>query len=70
MEMGTNNTKPILVTGASGYIASYIIKDLLEAGRKVRGTVRSLANIKKYDHLTSLPQSKELLELFEADLNN
>lgn len=68
--MGPSNSKPILVTGASGYIAGYIIKDLLEAGHKVRGTVRSISNLKKYEHLTSLPKAKELLELFEADLNN
>jgi nucleoside-diphosphate-sugar epimerase len=32
----------ILVTGASGYVASHIIKILLENGHNVRGTVRSL----------------------------
>lgn len=51
------STKPVLVTGASGYIAGYVIKDLLEKGYKVRGTVRSVANLKKYEHLTKLPQA-------------
>ena len=34
----------VLVSGASGYIASYIIKDLLSIGYSVVGTVRSIAN--------------------------
>ncbi len=38
----------VLVTGASGYIASHLVKALLEDGRfRVRGTVRSLKNQKK-----------------------
>jgi nucleoside-diphosphate-sugar epimerase len=31
----------ILVTGASGFIAVWVVKSLLEAGFSVRGTVRS-----------------------------
>lgn len=33
--------KNVAVTGASGFIASYLVKDLLERGYKVRGTVRN-----------------------------
>ena len=37
-----------LVTGASGYVATHILKQLLEQGRvRVRGTVRNLSNEKK-----------------------
>ena len=36
-----NNT-PILVTGASGFIAIYCIIQLLEQGYYVRGTLRSM----------------------------
>jgi nucleoside-diphosphate-sugar epimerase len=43
--MGENVALPkgswILVTGASGYIGSHIVKEALDAGYKVRGTVRS-----------------------------
>ena len=35
--------KTVLLTGASGYIAKHIALQLLEAGYRVRGTVRSLA---------------------------
>jgi len=62
-------TSPILVTGATGYVASNIIKLLLERDYKVRGTVRSLANKKKYDFLYKLaPEKNDNLEFVEADL--
>lgn len=31
----------VLITGASGYIATWIVKEFLDAGFIVRGTVRS-----------------------------
>ncbi len=31
----------VLVTGANGYVAAWVLKDLLENGFAVRGTVRS-----------------------------
>ena len=34
----------VLVSGASGFVASHIINGLLNAGYDVVGTVRSLAN--------------------------
>lgn len=58
----------VLVTGASGYIASHVINELLQRGYAVVGTVRSLANKDKYSFLYELPQAKERLELREADL--
>jgi len=60
-----------LVTGASGYIASWIVKYLLEQGEKVHGTVRSLKNTDKISHLLDLQKKfPEQLLLFEADLLN
>ncbi len=59
----------VLVTGASGYVATHIVQQLLEAGYKVRGTVRSLQNEKKVGPLRSLcPAAQHNLELTEADL--
>ena len=58
----------VLVTGASGYVASHIIKQLLEDGRKVRGTVRSLSNEEKVNPLRALPNAHKNLQLVEADL--
>lgn len=61
--------KPVLVTGGTGYIASWIIKQLLDEGKNVRTTVRSLLDKKKYEHLSRMAESaKGSLSFFEADL--
>jgi len=59
----------VLVTGASGFVASHICKTLLELGAKVRGTVRSLENEEKIGFLRTLVENpKHKIELVEADL--
>lgn len=61
--------QPILVTGGSGYIASWIIKYLLDEGKTVHTTVRNLEQKEKYSHLQELAQNnKGSLKLFAADL--
>lgn len=60
---------PILVTGASGYIASWIVHDLLDMGYTVHGTVRNTGNLRKIGHLQGMADDKKgTLRLFEADL--
>lgn len=61
-------TEPICVTGASGFIASYIIRELLSVGYTVRGTVRGLKEGNKYEYLTSFPGAADRLSLVQADL--
>lgn len=61
-------TTPILVTGATGFIAAHIVNQLLEGGYRVRGTVRSLRKPGDIDALKALPGASERLELVEADL--
>jgi dihydroflavonol-4-reductase len=58
--------RPVCVTGASGFIASFVVEQLLARGYRVRGTVRSLKG--DASHLTSLPGAAERLELVAADL--
>lgn len=60
--------RPICVTGASGFIASYLIRELLDCGYNVRGTVHGLTEGNKYEYLTSLPGAAERLELMQAEL--
>jgi nucleoside-diphosphate-sugar epimerase len=43
----------VLVSGANGFLGCYIVRNLLERGYFVRGTVRSA---KKGNHLTGLFQ--------------
>jgi nucleoside-diphosphate-sugar epimerase len=67
MEFKTD--KPILVTGATGYISSYIIQILLKKGFKVRGSIRSLENKEKYVYLQKL-EGNQNLSFVEASLEN
>ncbi|CAH8387440.1 unnamed protein product [Eruca vesicaria subsp. sativa] len=60
--------KVVCVTGASGYIASWIVKLLLQRGYTVRATVRDPNDQKKTDHLLALDGAKERLRLFKANL--
>lgn len=54
----------VCVTGAGGFIGSWVVHALLSRGYTVNGTVR---NIAKSKHLLQLPNSHRL-HLFEADL--
>jgi dihydroflavonol-4-reductase len=59
---------PVCVTGASGFIASHIVRDLLARGYRVRGTVRDLDRKADITFLTALPGAAERLELVKGDL--
>lgn len=61
-------SQTVCVTGASGFIAAHIIKQLLEKGYKVRATVRGESA--RYPYLTSLEGAAERLELIQADLQD
>ncbi|XP_013790069.1 anthocyanidin reductase ((2S)-flavan-3-ol-forming)-like [Limulus polyphemus] len=61
----------VLVTGASGYVASHIVRLLLQKGYKVRGTVRSLTDEQKVKPLNDLYQNSRFpLQLVEVNLLN
>ncbi|MBX3035549.1 MAG: aldehyde reductase [Anaerolineales bacterium] len=60
---------PILVTGASGFIAIHTIAQLLEKGYKVRGTVRSTKKEAEVRETVSrLVQKNYQLEIVSADI--
>jgi len=60
--------KKVLVTGASGYIASHCIKVLLEKGFKVKGSVRDLKKVDMYKKSFDDSLNKENLEFCELNL--
>lgn len=42
-----DKSKPVLVTGANGYVASWLVKKLLDEGITVHAAVRDPSNDKK-----------------------
>lgn len=60
---------PVAVTGAAGYVASWVVKELLDAGAVVHATVRSRGERDKIAHLLRLEHEyPDRVRLFEADL--
>ncbi|KAI4356803.1 hypothetical protein L6164_000791 [Bauhinia variegata] len=61
----------VCVTGATGFIASSIIKTLLEEGYSINATVRFHPEDKKdLDSLSNLPVASQKLEIFNPDLSS
>ncbi|KAK6917392.1 NAD-dependent epimerase/dehydratase [Dillenia turbinata] len=63
------NGKKACVVGGSGFVASWIVKLLLEKGYEVNTTVRDPGNQKKISHLLALQNSGKL-NIFRADLTD
>jgi len=64
-----NKLKPVMVTGATGYVAGWIVKNLLDAGLTVHAPVRNPENHEKIKHLVELADnSKGSIIFFKADL--
>nr|AAB62873.1 dihydroflavonol 4-reductase [Bromheadia finlaysoniana] len=61
---------PVVVTGASGYVGSWLVMKLLQKGYDVRATIRDPTNLEKVKPLLDLPRSNELLSIWKADLND
>ena len=61
---------PIAVTGASGYIGSWIVRDCVEQGYRVRACVRDASRAEKVDHLLALNDAglRGEVELAEGDI--
>ncbi|PKA63513.1 Tetraketide alpha-pyrone reductase 2 [Apostasia shenzhenica] len=56
------------VTGGTGFIAAYLVRELLARGHRVRATVRDPGDEKKIGFLRSMDGAKERLTLVKADL--
>jgi anthocyanidin reductase len=59
----------VCVTGATGFLASSLVKCLLHKGYTVHATVRHPENETKVRHLLDIPGAEERLKLFRADLS-
>ncbi|KAK2660982.1 hypothetical protein Ddye_007515 [Dipteronia dyeriana] len=64
---GVEEKEIVCVTGAGGYVASWLVKFLLQKGYIVHGTVRDPCD-KKNAHLKEFENASENLQLFKADL--
>lgn len=67
--MQIDTTSPVMVTGATGYVAGWIVKGLLDASLTVHAPVRNPQNLGKVQHLLQMAEnSPGTLKLFKADL--
>ena len=66
--MKIDKSKPVLVTGANGYVASWLVKKLLEDGITVHAAVRKIDS-EKLCHLNQIAKnSSGKIIFFETDL--
>lgn len=64
-----NTTQPVLVTGATGYVAGWVIERLLTQGYPVHATVRNIAQSEKVAHLQHISERTGTpIQFFQADL--
>lgn len=64
-----DKSKPVMVTGANGYVASWIVKKLLDQGLTVHAAVRNPDNDKKIEHLkAAASNSNGEIKFFSGDL--
>lgn len=73
VEQYIDTTKPVLVTGGTGYLAGVLIKELLQYGLSVHTTVRDVSDQRRYQYLQdvadqSANNKKGTIKFFEADL--
>ena len=69
MEQGAS--KRIFVTGVNGHIGNHIVRDLLEHGYHVKGSVRDITNASKTEHVLAHAKAlgcEERLQLVQGDV--
>lgn len=69
MDIKLKSDHPVMVTGANGYVASWLVKLLLDEGNTVHATVRNPDDKAKVGHLEKIADSSPgSLVFFKADL--
>lgn len=67
--MNVDTTKPVMVTGATGYVAGRLVEKLLNEGLTVHATVRNPDSSEKLKYLNAIAEkSKGEIKYFKADL--
>ncbi len=64
-----DRTKPVMVTGATGYVAGWLVKKLLEEGLTVHAAVRNPDDKKRLEYLNKMASgSPGTIKFFKTDL--
>jgi nucleoside-diphosphate-sugar epimerase len=67
--MNNDRTTPVMVTGATGFVAGWLVKKLLEQGYTVHAAVRNPERTEKIAHLNKIASgSAGSIKYFKADL--
>jgi dihydroflavonol-4-reductase len=68
-KLNVDTQSPVLATGASGYVAGVLIKELLDLGVTVHGTVRDPTQLDRLKHLTDAAKNAPgAIKFFKGDL--
>lgn len=68
-KINVDTSAPVMVTGATGYVAGWLVKSLLEAGATVHAPVRDPSKTDKLKHLNAIAAtSPGEIKYFKADL--
>jgi nucleoside-diphosphate-sugar epimerase len=67
--LNIDKSKPVMVTGATGYVAGWLVKKLLEEGLTVHAAVRNPNKKEKVQHLIDIAEKSEgNIKFFKSDL--
>lgn len=67
--MNINKSKPVMVTGATGFVAGWLVKKLLEEGMTVHAAVRNPDKKEKVQHLDEIAsKAPGSIKYFKSDL--
>ena len=69
MNLNINKNEPVMVTGATGFVASWLVKKLMDNGITVHAAVRNPEDTIKLAHLKNLENSSSgKIIFFKSDL--